>query len=70
MIKQVAQISAAVSAVAGGGWMAYHSPQEWAAEASKALDSGIAVCYVVLNKLPSIEALAYAFFSHLARLFS
>lgn len=69
MLKQVAQISAAVSAVAGGGWMAFHSPEEWATEASKAIDSGIAIAYVVLNKLPSIEALAYAIFSRLAHLF-
>lgn len=70
MIKQVAQISAGVSAVAGGSWMAFHSPEEWASEASKAMDAGIAICYAVLNKLPSIEALAYVLFAHLVRLFS
>lgn len=70
MLKQAAQISAAVSAVAGGGWMAFHSPEEWATEAGKMLDSGIAIGYVVLNKLPSIEALAYVLFAHLVRLFS
>ncbi len=69
VIRPMAQIVTAAAAGVSGSWMAFHSPEEWAAQAGKMLDSGIAIGYVVLSKLPSIEALAYALFSRLAHLF-
>lgn len=69
-LKHAAQLCAAVSSLAGGGWMAFHTPEEWAAAASQAIDAGLAVGYVILNKLPSIESLAYMLVSGLARLFA